>query len=170
MKKRVLYSFLFGIPGLGIATIAAFMVFGAAAGFFWIFLFGDSPWPPATRTILLALFLLVFLALWAGFIFWGYRVGKRLEADPALNIKHILLSAGVTGAVLLLIGLHQLSVGNLGPRSDGELCSDFCGEKGYQASGLTPRNAGTRICSCYDRTGQAVITVRLDDLPAGKGD
>ena len=168
MKKRFLYALLFGIPGFGVALLGALLLFGAAAGALWLFVFGDSPWPAAVGTVLPVLFGLVFLGLWSGSIAWGFRLGKKLESDPAPNLKHVLLAAGVTAAVLLLMVLHQFSVGNLGPKSPGLACSDFCREQGYSASGTSPRDAGAQTCSCFDQNGQVVVTTPLDRLGQGR--
>ncbi len=168
MKKRYLYALLFGIPGLGVTLLGALFLFGAAAGALWLFVFGDSPWPATVGTVLPVLFGLVFLGLWSGFIAWGFRVGKRLEVDPAPNLKHLLLAVGATAAVLLLMVLHQLSVGNLGPKSVSLACSDFCREQGYAASGTSPRDAGAPTCSCFDRNGQVAVTTPLERLGTGR--
>jgi len=164
MKKRHLYCLLFAIPGFVAALAAAMLVFGAAAGFAWLFLFGDSPWPSGAGVVLPGIFALVFLALWAGSLVWGFKVGKRLEADPALEKKHLLLAAGVTAAAVALIALQQYGVGNLGPQSPSLVCSDYCRQLGYAASGLTPGNAGQRLCNCFDEKGQKVVSVDLEHL------
>jgi hypothetical protein len=140
------------------------LVFGAFAGVLWLFVFGDKPWPQGTETVISVLFVLVFLALWAGTIALGYRIGRRLERDPALNRNHVLISAGLTVLFLLLILFQQWSVGNLGPRSDTVLCSEFCARHGYSGSGMPPDNSGSRLCSCFDDSGHEVFTVPLDHL------
>jgi hypothetical protein len=152
MKKRYLYSLLFGIPGLFVAGIIS------------IVLFGDDPWPPFAELILSALFVLVVLALWMGSILLGYRVGKGLETDPRLNRNHVLISAGLTILFLLFMVLQQFSVGNIGPKSDTVLCSEFCARHGYSGSGMPPETSGDRICSCYDETGNEALAAPLDHL------
>jgi hypothetical protein len=168
MKKRFLYALLFGIPGFGVALCGALLLFGAAAGGLWLFVFGDSPWPAAVGTVLPVLFGLVFLGLWGGSIAWGFRVGRKLEADPALNLNHVLFAVGATAVVLLLMVLHQLSVGNLGPKSPSLACSDFCRAQGYAASGTSPRDAGAQTCSCFDQNGQVAVTTPLERLGAAR--
>jgi hypothetical protein len=170
MKKRYIYTLLFGVPGLVIALVAAVLAFGTAIGFLWLYVFGDSPSPQLPAAIISALFGLVFLGLWFGSLVWGWVVGKRLEADPVLDRRHIFWSVGVTLAVLLLIVLHQFSVGNLGPKSDSQVCSDYCREQGYHASELTPRDAGERICSCLDSYGRKAIGVELERLAPKRGE
>ncbi|HSL28645.1 MAG TPA: hypothetical protein VK900_05545 [Anaerolineales bacterium] len=164
MPKRYLYSLLFGLPGLFISGIISILLFGAIAGIFWLFLFGDDPWPPAAQTVISILFVLVFLVLWIAFILLGYWFGRRLENDPMLNRNHVLLSAGLTLLFLLFILLYQWNVGNLGPSSDSVVCSDFCSQHGYSGSGLSPGNSGNRLCSCYDEAGKEGLTIPLDHL------
>jgi hypothetical protein len=69
------------------------------------------------------------------------------------------------GAVTLLAGgvmaLHQFSVGNLGPASDSERCSNFCQDKGFTGSSMPPRNTGQATCSCVDAQGREALTVPL---------
>ena len=164
MKKRYLYSLLFAIPGFFISVIISFVVFGSVAGFFWIYIFGDKSWPSSIEKILLILFVMVFLILWVTSITIGFIAGKKLEKDPALNMKHILVSSGITIAPILLIILHQLSVGNIGPKYDNILCSEFCSEKGFSGSGMPPRNSGEKNCSCYDNSGMEIIKVPIDSI------
>src|SRR5215208_5257546 len=116
MKKRYLYTLLFGIPGLFMAGLIAILVFATVTGLLWLFVFGDHPWPAAGETMIAVLFVAVFGVLWIGFIVLGYLVGKKLEKDPQLNRKHVLISMGLTLLFILLMGLQQWSVGNLGPK------------------------------------------------------
>ena len=139
-------------------------------GALWLFVFGDNPWPSSVDTILPIALVLAFLALWMGSIAVGYRVGKRLEAIPTMNRNHILISVGLTGLFILFIVLQQFSVGNIGPKSDSVLCSDYCMQQGYAGSGMPPRDSGDRTCSCYDSAGKEALKVPLDeiDLDASK--
>ena len=164
MPKRYLYSLLFGLPGLFVAGIISILLFGAVAGVFWLFIFGDDPWPAAAQTVISILFVLVFLVLWMGFILLGYWFGRRLENDPAVNRNHVLLSAGLTLLFILFILLYQWNVGNIGPNSDSVLCSDFCSQHGYSGSGMSPETSGTRLCSCYDDAGNEGLSIPLDHL------
>jgi hypothetical protein len=164
MRKRYIYSLLFGIPGLFIAGFIAILVFAAFAGVLWIFIFGDNPWPAASQSIISILFVGTFLVLWAGFILLGYSVGKRLENASGFNRTHIAISAGLTLLFILFMVLYQWRVGNIGPRSDSVMCSDFCTQHGYAGSGMPPATSGSRICSCYDDSGNEVLTIPLDHL------
>ena len=164
MKKRYLYSLLFGIPGFFVSVIISFLIFGAAAGILWIYVFGDNPWPSSAEKMLSILFVLIFLILWITSITIGYVVGKKLEKDPLLNWKHILVSGGLTLMFILFIVLQQLSAGNIGPKSESVLCSDFCVQKGYSGSGIPPQNSGDRSCSCFDSSGDEALKVPLDSI------
>ncbi len=168
MKKRYLYSILFGIPGFFISVIAAFIAFGSTAGVLWLYVFGDNPWPAWSEKTLVSLFVLAFLVAWIATISVGFVAGKKLERNPALNRGHILISIGATIAPILSIALYQLSVGNIGPKSDDTLCSEFCRDKGFAASGTPPRNSGERNCSCLDASGHAALKVPMETIEQGK--
>lgn len=162
MNKRYLYALLFGVPGFFIAGISALFLFGGLIAVLWLFILGDNPWPSFAPAGLAVLAVLAFLVGWIGSIVLGYRVGRRLEADPVTNGNHILLSAALTAAFILFILLQQWSVGNLGPKSGGMLCSDYCISQGYSMSGTPPSDSGERTCTCYADSGDPVLTVPLD--------
>jgi len=166
MKKRYLYALLFAVPGFFISLVISFAVFGVTAGFLWLYVFGDNPWPAVTEKVLPVLLAGTFLSLWVVLIAAGFNVGKRLEVEPGLNKQHLIISAALTLAPVLFIVLHQFSVGNLAPKTDSLLCSDFCREKGYPASGLPPKNTAVRECICYD-SGQEALRVPLDSIISG---
>ena len=168
MKKRFFYSVLFGVPGFFVSVIISFVVFGSAAGILWIFVFGDNPWPSSIEIILPILFVLVFLTVWIASVTIGFVTGKKLEKSPGLIKKHILVSIGVTIAPIIFIVFHQLSVGNIGPKSDGIRCSDFCSQKGYSGSGIPPKGSGERSCSCFDNSGFEILKVPIDSIDPGK--
>jgi hypothetical protein len=164
MKKRYVYALLLGIPGLFIAGTLAILAFGALAGILWLYVYGDNPWPSYVEPLTSILFVLAVLVLWIVFIVLGYVVGKRLEKDPVLNRNHVLISIGFTVMFLLLMVLQQWSVGNIGPKSESVLCSEFCIQHGYSGSGIPPQNSGDRTCSCYDDSGSEALKVPLDRL------
>lgn len=168
MKKRYIYSLLFGVPGFLFSLIISFIIFGSATGLLWLFVFGDTPWPLFTEKVLSILFLLTFLLVWASFISIGFFTGKNLEEGSDLNRKHMMISAGVTIVPILFIVLHQLSVGNIGPKSDTILCAEFCSGKGYSGSGMPSKDSGERSCSCFDNHGQEVIKVPMESIASGK--
>ena len=164
MKKRYVYILLFGIPGFFIAGVMTLFVFGAAAGILWIYFLGDNPWPAALEAPISIVFGLFFLALWIGLMLLGYRTGRSLENASRVDRKHVLLSISLTALCIFFIVLQQWNVGNLGPKSDLTVCSDFCTQKGYSGSGMPPLNSGDRSCSCYDNTGHEVIKIPLTSI------
>jgi hypothetical protein len=167
MKKRYIYILLFGIPGLFVAGVISIILFGVVVGVLWLYIFGDNSWPSWSEAIISTLFVTAFLLLWASFLILGYFVGRRLEKDPALNRRHVAISVGLTVMFLLFILLQQWSVGNLGPKADSMLCSDFCTQHGYSASGIPSQISGNRTCSCYDTSGNEAIRIPLDHLQPG---
>jgi hypothetical protein len=164
MKKRYLYALLFGIPGFFIAGMISLVVFGAILGFLWLFVFGDDPWPLTPETMLSILLVLTFLIVWLVSIILGYQIGKKMEQEPGMNKKHVLLSVGLTLLFIILILLQQWRVGNIGPKADSALCSDYCSAQGYSGSGMPSQNSGDRTCSCYDASGNEVLKVPLDGI------
>ncbi len=164
MKRRYLYVLLYCAPALLAAAIISVLLFGAAAGTLWLFAFGDSPWPASVDDTLVALFLLVCAGLWLALISLAYLAGKKQEANPGFNTRPVAGAVGATVLLALLIVWHQWGVGNIGAKSESLLCSDFCRDKGYAASGLPPRDAGTRTCSCFDARGRESATVPMTDL------
>jgi hypothetical protein len=164
MKKRYLYSLLFLIPGLLIALIISTVVVGATTGFLWIFVLGDNSWPKIVEQGLALIFPLTFLGLWIALIVVGFVVGKKLEANPVLNKRHVFVSIALTVAPLLFILMHQYRVGNIGPKPESLLCGDFCAEKGYATSGMPRRDSGDRSCICYDDNGNEIIKVPMESL------
>lgn len=165
MRKRFIYTLLFLFPGLFVSLLVTLAMFGAAYGVLWIYAFGDSTWPAWTGWAIPVLMAIVFFSLWMSVMVAGYVVGKNLEAEPGFDIRHVWLSLAAT---LLPIGfalLHQLSIGNLGPKSDGQRCSEYCSVLGYQTSGTTPQHSGEQICSCLGRYGEVIITVSIAELP-----
>lgn len=145
-------------------VIVSFLFAGFAAGVLWLFIFGDNPWPAYTGTLLIVLSMLVFLVIWLAVITAGFHVGKKFEQNPDLNKKHVFASIGITVLTILFILFQQISAGNLGPKSDGELCMDYCIQQGYSASSTPPQDSGDRSCSCLDNSGNESIRVPLDSL------
>lgn len=168
MKKRYIYSILFGLPGFIISAMVTLMFTGFTAGLLWIYVFGDNPIPSIVEKILSIAIALVFLTVWIAVIIIGFGIGKRLEDDPILNKSHILISSGLTLAFILLAAFYQVSVGNLGPKSDSMLCSDYCVRRGYSGSSMPPRNTGERSCSCLDNFGNETIKIPIDRIDSDK--
>jgi hypothetical protein len=163
MKRRYLYVLLYSVPALLASIIVSFLLFGAAAGFLWIFVFGDNPWPSAAGNILAAMLVLACMTLWIALLSVAYAAGKKQEAQAALNVRHVMASAGATSLLVLLVALQQWSVGNIGTKSDSVLCSEFCREKGFLASHMSPRDAVAATCSCLDEHGREAVTIPMEN-------
>ncbi len=168
MKKRYIYSLLFGVPGLLVSLIVSVIAFGAVAGILWIYILGDNPWPRSAGTILPMVFIFVFFALWFAFVVIGFITGKNLEENLEMNTKHILASVCVTIVAVFSILLHQLNAGNLVPISDTVLCAEICREQGYSASGMPPKDSGERSCICFDRYGQETMRIPINVVSSDK--
>ena len=165
MKKRYIYSLLFLVPGLFVSLLITSAVFAVAFGALWLYVFGDSAWPAWSGHAMSVLMLVVFSGLWIGAIVTGYVVGKKLEDRPGLDVTHFWISLGATLLPIVIVLLHQLSIGNLGPRSDGQLCSEYCSDLGYAASSMPSRDSGERTCSCLGRHGEVEMTLPIGELP-----
>jgi hypothetical protein len=164
MKKRYIYTLLFGIPGLFAAGLLAIFTLGAFTGILWLFVLGDNPWPASAGAIVTIRFVVVFLLLWGVIILLGFGTGRRLESDSAVSKNHILISAGLTLVFILFMAFYQWMVGNIGPSADSAVCSEFCVQHGYSGSGMPPEDSGAAICSCYDDSGTEALRIPLDHL------
>jgi len=169
MKRRYLYVLLFGVPALLASVIISVLLFAAAAGVLWIFVFGDNPWPSSADTMLTTIFVLAFATLWLALMSVAYVAGKKQEQHAALNTRHVMGAAGTTALLVLLVVSHQWRVGNIGTKSDGVLCTEFCRDKGFAGSGMPPRDAGPAICSCFDAQGRETVKVPMADITTGPG-
>jgi hypothetical protein len=166
MKRRYLYVLLFSVPAFLASSLIAFVLFGTAAGVLWLFVLGDNPWPSSANTLLVAMLILTWMTSWVVFMSIAYVAGKQQEGHAALNAKHVMVSAGATALLVLLIVLHQWSVGNIGTKTDTVLCSEFCQGKGFAGSGMPPRNTGAATCSCFDAQGREAVKVPIGDVTA----
>jgi hypothetical protein len=168
MKKRYLYSLLFGVPGLFVAGGISVLALGALTGMLWLFVLGDNPWPARAEFLLSAVFVVICLILWTGMVIVGYRVGRWLESDPIVNRTHVLLSAGLTILFILGMVVYRWSASTSGLQADTLLCSEFCTGHGYSGSGMPPSESGARICSCFDDSGNEALRIPLDYIRPGR--
>ncbi len=166
MKRRYWYVLLFGVPALLASIIISLLLFAAAAGVLWLFVFGDNPWPASANNLLAAMAIPICMTLWVAFMSVAYAAGKKQEASAALNAKHVVASAGATALLVLVVLLHQWSVGNIGPKTDDVLCAEFCQGKAFAGSSMPPRNTGAATCSCIDAQGREVVKIPMEDIIA----
>lgn len=165
MKNRHIYTLLFLVPGLFMSLLITSALFAVAFGALWLYVFGDNTWPAWVGKVTPVLMFAVFSGLWIGAMATGYLVGKKLESAPGFDIRHLWISLGATLLPIVLVLLHQSSIGNLSPKPDGQVCSEYCSHHGYPASSMPPRNAGQRTCSCLGRNGEVEMTLPIDELP-----
>lgn len=110
MKLRHRYLIVGIAWALLLGPAAFFLLFGFAAGASWLWLFGDSPWPAATRWAL-PLIAAVGGALTALVsILIGYEYGKTQEtraiASSRTEQRKALLLTVIPLALIVLIGLN----------------------------------------------------------------
>lgn len=165
MKRRHLYLLVFALPALLASGAVALALFGAVAGLVWLFVFGDNPWPSSVEKMLVALTLLAFAAAWLGLLSRAYAFGKTQEQVNAPVTRHVAIAAAMTALLLFLAVAYQWRVGNIGPKDDGMLCSEFCAEKGFAGSGMPPRNQGAPTCTCFDAQGREAVKVPITEVP-----
>ncbi len=158
MKRRYLYTLMFGVPAFLFSGILAVLLTGAIAGTLWIFVLGDNAWPSSVHRSLLLLVLAAFSLVWLALLAAAYRWGKRQESSAVLNRNHLFLAMGSTAGLLLVAFLHQLSTGNLGRKPDAIVCADFCTSRGLYASRLPPD--GTCRCLASDGRDSLVSPVQ----------
>jgi hypothetical protein len=161
MQRRYLYILMFSVPALLASLMISVAVLGTAAGVLWLLVYGDDPWPARVNTALIALFAFTCVVALLGCLYVAYATGRKQEASPALNGKHVAVAAGATVVLVALIAAHQWDVGNIGTPSDGALCSEFCRTKGYAGSGMPPKDSGMRACSCFDAQGREAIKLPM---------
>jgi len=155
---------MFSAPILLAATAVSFMAFGAVAGAAWLFVAGDNPWPSSVNAILIVVFVLTFAASTLILARRAYAFGKTQEARASTNPLHAAASLAATVFLLLLIVYYEWHVGNIGAKADGVLCSEFCLDKGFAASGMPPRNEGAAACICFDPQGREATNVPMDTV------
>lgn len=163
MQRHHLTWLIYTLLGFFLAIIVSAFLFAAAVGALWLFVYGDNPWPAFVNGILISLAAATFLGVWLAVSIAGYRIGKSRNRRE-LSRKDMLLPLLALIFTIGLIALHQFAVGNIGPVSEGMLCSQFCSKKGYAGSGMPPRVSGESTCSCYDSLGREVIKLPISDI------
>ena len=156
------------MPALLAAAIVAVLLGAAVAGGLWLFVFGDNPWPASASTALTVLLMVVGVGVWAGLLTVAYAFGKTQEARATPILRPLMAAAGATTILALLVVFQQWSVGNLGPKSVDVLCSEYCREKGFPASGMPPRDSGDATCSCFDMQGREALKAPIGEITARK--
>lgn len=159
MKRRYLYALMFSVPAFIFSAVFMVVVTAAIGGVLWIFVYGDNPWPSFVDRYSPVFMVAVLATVWLILLRAAFAWGKRQEALPSLNIKHLYWAAGSTAALVLAVLLHQLSVGNIGAKADVSVCVDFCAARKFSA--MFPHD-GT--CHCYSADGHEELTISMDSL------
>ena len=80
MSARWLHVLTGVVWGMVIGAPAAVFTVAAAAGFSWLYLFGDEPWPDSIDWVLPLLGLGAFLAVLLGCVVLSLQAGQRTAA------------------------------------------------------------------------------------------
>ena len=153
MQQRYLYAIIFGVPGALISIITAVVAGGVVGGFFWIFVFGDDPWPPWTEWAIILVTATVLITTLYLIVKKGFSIGKKRELENIpVNKMHVFVAVILSTLIIVFIILHQR--GWVLERPDYMVCQTLCIQNGYDGSGtsLTPIDTGDRICSCFNET------------------
>jgi hypothetical protein len=165
MKKGRGYLLVFTVPAVLAAAVGAIAVFAAAAGFAWLFVFGDDPWSATGESILMAIALTTFAALLVALLRFAYALGLREEERGSPNFCHVGIAVGVTALLVAAIAFHQFHVGNFGATHESILCADFCRDAGIAgASEIPAQTAGVRTCVCLDVHGRAATSAPIGEI------
>ena len=81
MRRYVLIGTL-----TALATTTFVVAFGA--GVYWLWIFGDDPWPAWAGNVLVAAAYAVGLAVFIGFVVKGYRSNPRAPRRPRDDRPH----------------------------------------------------------------------------------
>lgn len=107
MNSRRLHVLTGVVWGLLLGALAAVFAVAAGAGFSWLYLFGDAPWPESVGWLLPALGLGVFAIVLLACMILGLRAGRQAAAAAPEEAarRHAgarrLLTTGVLLALLL---------------------------------------------------------------------
>lgn len=162
MKSRFLLLIIYAAPTFLLASISSTMFVAAVAGGVWLWVAGDQPWPGPVVLALEALWAASFLSIWAALMFLALSRERHAETARQAG-QHVVIAVGVTALLIFLAIAHQMSVGNIGSMSPETQCSAWCADRGFAASGISPRNTrGARACECLDQDGSATISRSID--------
>lgn len=164
MKARFSYPLLFLLPIAMAAGIAAVAAAGATAGILWLFVYGDDPWPRAAEVVVAAVAAVASLVTMGALVLASYSFGKQREAAGGPSWRHVVTSGGISIALLAMVLLHQLRIGNIGPQPDSLVCSEFCASRKFDSS-MTPQD-GT--CRCHGANGREALNVPIDSVRAAQ--
>ncbi len=135
---------LLAVPCFLLSLLPALFVTGAVAGFLWLFVYGDNPWPDLADIVIASAFLLSWVSV-GTLLTLGLIRHPRVRNLPTgkLTVVAALLSLFAVAA----IAYHQWSIGNLDPPNP---CLIQCREMGHSASMTEIDEQGRETCTCFD--------------------
>lgn len=108
MRLRHQYVMAGAAWALLLGPCTALLIVGMAAGFSWLWLFGDDPWPKATEWILPLLGIAggTLTAVMCLVSAWSYGINRETlpRADPRAERRRLLLLSAIPLALILLFG------------------------------------------------------------------
>lgn len=160
IRRRFLYVVIFTLPAVLVSAVGGATAAAASAGMFWLFVFGDNPWPGWSGPAIAGVAATAFVVLLVAQLMVAWSVGRQQESKPDINPTHVAVAIVSTLTLGAFIAVRFFA-GQV-PQSDSERCAALCRDQGFFASGMPPRDSGDRTCSCYDANGREV---RRSDLP-----
>ena len=106
VNTRLLYILTGMVWGLLLGVLGGVFTVAVGAGFSWLYLFGDSPWPEAAGWLIPALGLGVFAILLIICITLGLRAGRQAAAaapEAAARSHTVARRLCATGVLLALV-------------------------------------------------------------------
>jgi hypothetical protein len=135
---------LLAVPCFLLSLLPALFITGAVAGFLWLFVYGDNPWPDLADIVIASAFLLSWVSA-------GTLLTLGLIRHP--RVRNLPTSKLTVAAALLslfavaTIAYHQWSIGNLDPSNP---CLIQCREAGHPAGMTAIDEQGHETCTCLD--------------------
>ena len=154
IRRRFVYVLLCTAPAVLVSAVAGGTTAAAAAGVFWLFVFGDNPWPGWSGPVIAVVAVTAFVVLLAAQLMVAWCVGKQQESKPDINRTHVAVAIVSTLTLATFIAVRFFAGQVL--QRDSERCAALCRDEGFFASGMPPRDSGDRTCSCYDANGREV--------------
>jgi len=131
MNLKLIYILIYAIYGFLAGMILSLVFVAVTAGIFWLFIFGDNPWPAWSQTAMLIVFYTTLVATIAGGIFFGVKRTRELkdqEVDQAFK-KRVFKDIVIAYVVLMLfVGFVSLQTYIVGKKRN----FDFLKGKEYQ--------------------------------------
>lgn len=160
MRRRYQYLLLFAVPSVIAAFLTLFIVAAIGYGVMWLFIYGDNEWPAAAKNFVLFCAAIIALGVLLALCFASYTFGKRQESGPSRFGRHAVVAGGIAVSLVVLAALHQLSVGNIGPKPDSVVCVEYCSAQNVNVS----KTPGDGSCLCLDDFDAVVLKVDLQRL------